>query len=261
MQEKKEKPNYYAIIPSFVRYDLDLSPNTKLMYGEITALSNKNGYCNAGNEYFAGLYEVHKMTISKWISQLKSKGYINVDLIYKKGTKSIEERRIIINDIPISKKVDTYKSNEIYPISEKVDTYKRNEIYPISEKTEDNNTSINTTSNNNIPPISPLDEIELVSTLEIQFNKFWELYPKKKSKQEAFKSFTKINLNKEMFNLIIKQLELFKQTKDWKKEKGQFIPYPATWLNQKRWEDEINEDDIKEITTKDIADKYDWSDF
>lgn len=129
----KERPSYYAIIPAVVRYDTDLTPNTKLMYGEITALANKNGYCNAGNEYFAGLYEVHKMTISKWISQLRSKGYINVDLIYKKGTKSIEERRIIINGIPIS---------------EKVDTYKQNEIYPISEKTEDNNTSINTTSNN-----------------------------------------------------------------------------------------------------------------
>jgi len=133
MQDKKEKPSYYAIIPAVVRYDTDLTPNTKLMYGEITALANKNGYCNAGNEYFAGLYEVHKMTISKWISQLRSKGYINVDLIYKKGTKSIEERRIMINGIPIS---------------EKVDTYKQNEIYPISEKTEDNNTSINTTSNN-----------------------------------------------------------------------------------------------------------------
>ena len=133
MQEKKEKPSYYAIIPAVVRYDADLTPNTKLMYGEITALANKNGYCNAGNEYFAGLYEVHKMTISKWISQLRSKGYINIDLIYKKGTKSIEERRIMINGIPIS---------------EKVDTYKQNEIYPISEKTEDNNTSINTTSNN-----------------------------------------------------------------------------------------------------------------
>lgn len=250
MQEKKEKPSYYAIIPAVVRYDTDLTPNTKLMYGEITALANKNGYCNAGNEYFAGLYEVHKMTISKWISQLRSKGYINVDLIYKKGTKSIEERRIIINGIPISEKVDTYKPNE---------------IYPISEKTEDNNTSINTTSN--ITPISPLaknvddDDVEILSTLEINFNKFWEMYPKKKAKETAFKSFKKINPNKELLNTMLSQLDLFTKTKDWLKDKGQFIPYPATWLNQRRWEDEIKKEDLKEITTKDLADKYDWSDY
>ena len=56
----EEKPNYYAIIPANVRYDNDLKPNEKLMFGEITALSNKNGYCTATNAYFAKLYNVTK---------------------------------------------------------------------------------------------------------------------------------------------------------------------------------------------------------
>ena len=45
----KEKPNYYAIIPAEIRYDKKLTPNSKLLYGEITALANKEGYCWAGN--------------------------------------------------------------------------------------------------------------------------------------------------------------------------------------------------------------------
>ncbi len=105
------------------------------------------------------------------------------------------------------------------------------------------------------------EEVTILTPTEINFNKFWKEYPKKVAKQEAFKSFKKIKMDNDLFNLILSQLELFKQTKDWNKDNGQFIPYPATWLNQKRWEDEIQEKDLKTITTKDLADKYDWSDY
>ena len=85
------KPNYYAIIPADVRYS-NLKPNAKLLYGEITALSSKEGYCFATNNYFAKLYDVTKNTISLWVSQLNKEGFISVELI-KKG-EQITERRI-----------------------------------------------------------------------------------------------------------------------------------------------------------------------
>ena len=50
---KKEQPNYYAIIPATVRYDTNLKYAEKLLYGEITALANKNGYCYTQNKYLA----------------------------------------------------------------------------------------------------------------------------------------------------------------------------------------------------------------
>jgi hypothetical protein len=53
-----EKPGYYAIIPADVRYDTKLPQGAKILYSEITALSNKNGYCWASNDYFAKLYSV-----------------------------------------------------------------------------------------------------------------------------------------------------------------------------------------------------------
>nr|DAS46043.1 MAG TPA: replisome organizer protein [Caudoviricetes sp.] len=132
-----ERPGYYGILPANVRYDKNLKPMEKIMYSELTALSNKNGYCNATNSYFAELYEVSKNTVSLWIGDLEKAGYIKTKLIYESGTKNIKERRIYIAD-PITKNDDTYHEKEVDPITKNDDT-------PITKNREDNNTSINNT--------------------------------------------------------------------------------------------------------------------
>jgi DNA-binding PadR family transcriptional regulator len=118
-----EGPSYFSVVPADVRYDKRLKPNAKLMYGEITALCNQEGYCWAGNDYFAGLYEVSKETISRWISQLKDYGYISVEVFPNDGNK----RRIAI-----AQKVKTYcqKNQDLLtkksrPIDKKVNPYNR----------------------------------------------------------------------------------------------------------------------------------------
>lgn len=98
-----EKPSYYSIIPAKVRYDEELRPNEKLLYGEITALANKHGYCTAGNAYFADLYKVNKKTVSDWVSHLRKKGYIEEDIIYE--DKKVVERRIYVEVKRVSAKV------------------------------------------------------------------------------------------------------------------------------------------------------------
>jgi len=90
--------SYYAIIPANVRYDIDLPPNAKLLYGEITALCNEKGYCWASNDYFAKLYNVEKRTISRWVNALVKKGYIKMELTYKEGSKEVEQRRLYITN-------------------------------------------------------------------------------------------------------------------------------------------------------------------
>ena len=145
-----ERQGYYGILPASIRYDKNLKPMEKIMYSELTALSNKNGYCNATNSYFAELYEVGKNTVSLWISDLEKAGYIKTKLIYEAGTKIIKERRIYISD-PITKNNDTYYEKEVDPITKNDDT-------PITKNREDNNTSINNTrliitNNNNLENI------------------------------------------------------------------------------------------------------------
>ncbi|WP_057766730.1 conserved phage C-terminal domain-containing protein [Cytobacillus praedii] len=118
--------NYYAIIPANVRYDNELPPNAKLLYGEITALCNEKGFCWAGNTYFADLYNKDKSTIARWIQQLEKRGYITREVVYKKGTREIESRYMRIRNEGICKNATT----------------------PIGENAIDNNTSFNTTFNN-----------------------------------------------------------------------------------------------------------------
>jgi DNA-binding transcriptional ArsR family regulator len=75
-----ESPNFYAVIPADVRYDTTLTANTKLLYGEITALCNQKGYCWATNAYFARLYEVTGRTVTRWLSELENGGYVTVKM-------------------------------------------------------------------------------------------------------------------------------------------------------------------------------------
>ena len=143
-----EKPNFYAILPADVRYDKRLKPMEKILYSEITSLTNKEGYCYAQNSYFAELYEVHKNTISTWITHLVEVGYLRLKINYYEGTKNIKERRLYIStpinkniDTPINENVDTYQSKSLDPINENIDT-------PINENVEDNNKYINNKFNN-----------------------------------------------------------------------------------------------------------------
>ena len=72
-----------------------------------------------------------------------------------------------------------------------------------------------------------------------RFDAFWEAYPRKRSKGQAEKTWVKINPDDDLLEEILAGLENAKRSVDWQKDGGQYIPYPATWLNAKGWEDEL----------------------
>lgn len=85
---------------------------------------------------------------------------------------------------------------------------------------------------------SKKDNTEIMEQWETQFSEFYSLYPRKVKKQDVKKWFKKNKPSNELFSSMLNSLEQFRASKDWQKDGGQFIPYPTTWLNQKRWEDE-----------------------
>ena len=80
----------------------------------------------------------------------------------------------------------------------------------------------------------------IVEPVELLFDEFWNLYPRKESKQQAKKAWVKLNPDQALFDLIANALEYRSQTKEWLAEGGRYIPHPATWLNGRRWEDELD---------------------
>ena len=121
------KANYYAVIPAHIRYNQELKFAERLLYGEITALSTKEGYCFASNRYFADLYNVSISTISRWISHLVQIGSIDIKIIRNEKNEVVERRLYII---------DPYMQKNQYP-------YVQNDQYPIRKKVKDNNININ----------------------------------------------------------------------------------------------------------------------
>ena len=77
-----EQPSYYAILTASVRYDNRLTDSEKILYAEITALSNAYGFCTASDEHFAKLYRHNKSIILSKINHLRKLGYLKITYKY-----------------------------------------------------------------------------------------------------------------------------------------------------------------------------------
>ena len=76
--------------------------------------------------------------------------------------------------------------------------------------------------------------------LEEFFGLFWQAYPKKVGKGYAFDCFKKIRVSRSLLDTMLEAIAKQKKSDMWKRDKGQYIPNPSTWLNQKRWEDDLD---------------------
>jgi hypothetical protein len=178
----KEKPTYYAIIPASVRYS-NLKPNAKLLYGEITALSNKLGFCYATNNYFAELYNVSKNTISNWLSDLNKVGFITIEIVRN------DSKQIIKRKLGITKIMDT----------------------PIKEKLKGNSTSINNTSNNIYIKEKFVNEVMAFDYPKDMLEDFINYWTEGKKKMRYQKQST--------FEIKLRLLRWEKNQKQWSKPK------------------------------------------
>lgn len=119
----------------------------------------------------------------------------------------------------------------------------------VSQKIEQNNSSIK-----KINLLNNSKENIKESFNKSLFDKFWNAYPRKVSKGNVEKWFTKNKPSEELVNKMIEKINLLKTTEQWKTADGKYIPYPSTWLNAKGWEDEIEQVNIvKEESIRDRA--------
>lgn len=79
---------------------------------------------------------------------------------------------------------------------------------------------------------------EDVRTADLLFQTFWKAYPKRIAKSAAKKAWDKLRPTDELLRIMIQAVEKWKKSDQWRKDNGQFIPHPATWINNRRWEDD-----------------------
>lgn len=147
-----EGVNYYIILPAQVLHDNKLTPLARLIYGELSALANINGYAWISNQKLADKYEVSLRTINNSLSALKDYGYIRTELFYKENSKEVERREIYIephenNFMTPMKKIAGGSRNKMQ------DPHEENCMSPMKKTaqiiTQYNNTSNNTVNNSN----------------------------------------------------------------------------------------------------------------
>lgn len=89
----------------------------------------------------------------------------------------------------------------------------------------------------NPPPISP-PKPKNTRILPPRFDEFWQAYPRKVAKEAALKAWTKLKPDDALAGVIIAAVRRKKESSQWTRDGGQYIPYPATFINGRRWEDE-----------------------
>ncbi|HDP6347255.1 helix-turn-helix domain-containing protein [Staphylococcus aureus] len=215
-----DQPSYYSIITANVRYDNRLTDGEKLLFAEITSLSNKYGYCTASNGYFATLYNVVKETISRRISNLTKFGYLKIEII-KEGNE-VKQRKmypLTQSSIPIDAKINT----------------------PIDANVKENNTSINITRLNN----TSINNNSATDVTHEQFEEWWKLYDKKKDKKMSFTKF-KSCLKKHSFEQIMQGTREYLKTITDK----QYQKYPKTFLTNESYMNDYSEEIKAEVNNQ-----------
>ena len=236
----REQPTFFGILPANVRYSKDLTDFQKLLYVEISALTQANGYCYADNSYFAELYGKEVETISRNITKLVKYGFLSREIKYKGNTKEIESRFLRV--IPLDKNINTPCQNNQEGTDKNINT-------PIDKNVKDNNTRDKQYKNNK-------KIYKKESSLDYSFDDFYQLYPNKKSQDKARVSFEKA-IENETFPKTYQELHQCLLPLIVKANFGfpmKYIKHPTTWLNQGCWTDEYSLDEVVDELTQDISD-------
>lgn len=200
--------------PKFIIKPLGITQDTRLSYAEqdyiclIWQLQNAKG-CTASNRFFSDYFKVTRPRASEVISSLQKKGIIQT--IETRNGKKITGRTILITDIDIKETLTGVSKKSL------TGGIKESPVGGIKDL--------------------PEDKIKYKNTL---FESFWEAYPKKINKPNALKAFLKVNPDEALLAAMLAAIATQKASEQWQRDDGRFIPYPATWLNGRRWEDETN---------------------
>ena len=213
------------MIPAQVRYAPDIPAGAKLLYGEISSLTDARGYCFASNKYFAELYGVGIRTVQRYLDALKNAGLIWIT----DGEGGTDQRKIFAGVNPLS-----YPHDKIVTGGDKIDMAPVTELSPpyneLNKKEEQ------------IPQKPPRGRAAKAAPdyePEI-FSRFWTSYPIGRDKQGAIREWDKLKPNRQLMQTMAAALAEQKKTLSAEDPHDRYpFPYAIRWIRDRRWEDDL----------------------
>lgn len=86
------------------------------------------------------------------------------------------------------------------------------------------------------PPLPPRKRVG--PALPAGFESFWAAYPRRRNRGDAEKAWARLKPDADLLSEILRAVEVAKASDDWRRDGGQYVPYPASWLNAKGWMDD-----------------------
>ena len=241
-EQPVRRPAYWAVLPAEVRYDPELPDKAKLLYAEISSLTSERGYCYANNEYFLRLYGMTDRTLQRNLKALQDGGFIRI----LDGDGGHGRRKIFAGINPLSQNPD--KNDGVTPTKLSGGPDKIvGDIKKVNQKRDQNTPKppkgAESASGGSSSGLTAGEKENkgAKSVPEYRpeiFERFWTLYPIHKSRQSAVKAWDRLKPSGELMRPISKALKRQMAT-DEQWTRGIGIPYAATYLNQRRWEDDI----------------------
>jgi len=235
MDKEPRFPGYTALLPPRVRYDRELPAAAKLLFAEISAMTDVTGFCWATNGYLARLLGISKDRAARLIGLLEAGGYVATEVV-RDEKNAVKERRIFVSDLGLSRLPPPVKNTGRGPV--------KNTGSPPGKNTEENDTRLEHT-----PPYSPPrgtrrrnEHKDAPDWMPEDFARLWlwyptgdkAMHPKRGNRQKAIRAWDKLHPSEELIDVIAHALGRQAESEEWREGVG--IPHLSTWLNNAGWE-------------------------
>ena len=268
----------YIVIQRWMLIEMQLKGNELLAYALIYGFSQTTGTAFTGSlSYIGSWLQTDKANALRVMKSLLAKGYIKREDFEVNGMKYVSYSAVLPwdegkadhchNDNPVVKTttpvVKSRSQNDnapvvkmttnnildnildnIPPVTTNVVTSPKGERTPVEDEkktTKDDDENHRQSSLAGTPKGNPSPHIPRApSPCDERFEQFWEVYPRKVGKGAARKAFAKIKPSEELLKRMVVAIVAQTKSTAWTDEGGRYIPSPSRWLNEERWEDEIN---------------------
>lgn len=222
--EVRRKKSPYTNVQNKLIWDGNLRPQTKWLLIAMLSLPDDWDYSIRGLAKKTGLA---KETISKMLGELESTGYLMRKPQGHREDGRFSGAQYILTDV----------AGDFSEASDWSECAPCPSLPCTAEPCTVNSPQQNNKQQTNNTPYSPPKG----DGAEELFEQFWKAYPCKKAKEKARRAWNRLRPGEDLFRSMMHALEMDKRSPAWQKEEGRFVPYPATWLNGRRWEDERKE--------------------